>query len=273
MTRPKVTRVKTLPEPATTGDFSLFDQEEAMIAQSEEMLRKLEEVSDGVRTLMRAYRQGYREQRRLVRLSDRMQEELRRLNQRLEAEVRTREALAHRLEALAAVDELTGAATRRHFMDVAAHLADQWRHEGRSSGVIMADLDRFKTINDRFGHAAGDEALRLFVGRMSETLREDDLVGRLGGEEFAVLLPGIGAAELDEVAERLRATTAAIRMPWKGDEIRLTASFGLARFSAPGDDIDRVLSRADKALYAAKRSGRNRVATNDDSTEEAAEDL
>jgi diguanylate cyclase (GGDEF)-like protein len=128
---------------------------------------------------------------------------------------------------------------------------------------MMADIDQFKTINDRFGHAAGDEALRLFVGRLSEALRETDVVGRLGGEEFAVLLPDIDAGELDQIAERLRSTIAAIRLPWKEDEIRLTASFGVARFSAPGDDIDRVLSRADKALYAAKRAGRNRVATSD----------
>ncbi|MEN2978894.1 GGDEF domain-containing protein [Tistrella bauzanensis] len=251
------------PLDTTNSDFSLFDQEEAMIAEGEQMIRKLEEVSDGVRSLMRAYRQGYREQRRLVRLSDRMQDELRRLNQRLEAEVRAREALTRRLEALAAVDELTGAATRRHFMEVAGTLSQRWQQDGISSGVMMADIDQFKTINDRFGHAAGDEALRLFVGRLSEALRETDVVGRLGGEEFAVLLPDIDAGELDQIAERLRSTIAAIRLPWKEDEIRLTASFGVARFSAPGDDIDRVLSRADKALYAAKRAGRNRVATSD----------
>ena len=240
-------------------DFSLFAEEEAAIAEGERMLVKLEEVAEGVRSLMRAYRRSDREQRRLVRLSDRVQDELRSLNARLEAEVKAREALAVQLELLAATDELTGAASRRRFMEVAGHYGLLWTRQRDPMSVVMVDLDHFKEINDQFGHAAGDQVLREFVDCVGDLLRESDLVGRLGGEEFAILLPGAGLDEAVMTAERLRAVVEMLRVDWNGSQVEVTASFGVAAFELPDDTLDQVLSRADRALYNAKSGGRNRI--------------
>ena len=244
------------PEPA---DFSLFAQEEAVLAQAEQMLGKLDEVADGVRALARAYRQSYHEQQRLVRLSDRMQEELRGLNAKLEAEVAAREELAGRLTELASTDSLTGAATRRRFSELAEHERRRCHREGKPLGLVITDIDGFKAINDRHGHAAGDAALRDFVDRLRRELRDSDVVARMGGEEFAILLPDSDIAHSETVAERLRSAIASEPVLWNGTEIRMTSSFGVAQLNGPDDSLDAALSRADRGLYAAKRAGRNRV--------------
>lgn len=242
-----------------TSDFSLFAQEEAVIARTEQMLAKLEDVAEGVRSLAQAYNQGYREQQRLVRLSDRMQEELRSLNAKLAAEVAAREELAGRLSELASTDSLTGAATRRRLTETAEHERRRSARDGRPLGLVVTDIDRFKAINDSFGHAAGDAALVEFVARLRRELRDSDVIGRMGGEEFAILLPDSDLSHSTRVAERLRAAIAGTPIRWEGLDLALTASFGVAQLNGPGDSLDAVFSRADKALYDAKRGGRNLV--------------
>jgi len=161
-----------------------------------------------------------------------------------------------RIEELSHTDELTGLSNRRHFLEVAAEvLAHEHRHD-RTVSVIMIDADRFKSINDEFGHQAGDQVLR----RIGETLREasrvGDRVGRYGGEEFAMVLPETDADAAREVGERLRATIEQLRVT--PDDRVLTISLGVAEATL-GESLHTVLGRADRALYEAKARGRNRV--------------
>lgn len=242
-----------------TSDFSLFAHEEAVIAQAEQMLLKLEEVADGVRALAQAYNQGYREQQRLVRLSDRMQDELRNLNAKLQAEVAAREELAGKLTELASTDSLTGSATRRRLTELAEHERRRCFRDSKPLSLVVTDIDRFKAINDSFGHAAGDAALVEFVARLRRELRDSDVVGRMGGEEFAILLPDSDLGHSERVAERLRAAIAGTPIRWQGLDLALTSSFGVAQLGGTDDTLDALFSRADKALYSAKRAGRNRV--------------
>jgi diguanylate cyclase (GGDEF)-like protein len=132
------------------------------------------------------------------------------------------------------------------------------RHEAAT--LICADLDHFKSINDQWGHPAGDAALRHVVHIWEELLRPGDLLGRLGGEEFAIFLPGTGREEGLSVAERLRARLQEHLLDWQGSPLVLTASFGVA---GVGDTVsvtlEDLLRNADTALYEAKEQGRNRV--------------
>lgn len=150
-------------------------------------------------------------------------------------------------------DALTGALSRRAFIDAGhASFADLAR-SGRAGTAMMFDVDHFKAINDRFGHHVGDRVLTEIGVRIRAILRPCDLFGRLGGEEFGVLAPGLDEAKAMRLAERLRA---AISVPGTLGLPTVTASFGLAPMR-PGTDLDLALAEADTALYAAKRRGRN----------------
>ena len=266
--------------------FSLFDTEEEVLRQSEGMLGKLDEVAGGVRALADAYRTGYREQRRLVRLSDRMQldlqtanQELARhadaladLNRQLQAEIEVRRRLEDELRVLASTDELTGAASRRHLFELARHEIDRRDRTGAPLSLLLIDLDQFKAVNDSRGHAAGDEALRRFASTCREQLRRGDVFARAGGEEFALLLPATTSTAATDVAERIRAAVAAIPIECDGQRFSITVSIGVSQVAGGETTLDRALSRADKALYAAKRSGRNRVSQVGTSGDAAADD-
>jgi diguanylate cyclase (GGDEF)-like protein len=158
---------------------------------------------------------------------------------------------------MATRDSLTGLANRRHFMDVGARELALAHRTRRPLCVVMLDLDHFKQINDTHGHAAGDSVLRRFAGLALSTLRGSDLLGRIGGEEFALLLREIDLSGSQVVAEKLRKAIAddhADGLP------TFTVSIGISMMTAEDRDIDDVLRRADAALYQAKESGRNRVA-------------
>ena len=124
----------------------------------------------------------------------------------------------------------------------------------------MLDIDRFKSINDRFGHRAGDNAIVAFAGALRETLRDSDVLGRLGGEEFAVVLPNADEQAAQETAERVRAAVQNLQVP-VGDEMSFgfTVSIGFAALGARPVSLDNLIAEADKALYQAKATGRNRV--------------
>jgi len=155
----------------------------------------------------------------------------------------------------AETDVLTGLRNRRRFFtDATAALAT--REEPIS--VLMMDLDHFKSINDRFGHAGGDAVLREVADRFRRALRETDVLARLGGEEFVALLPGADRAQAELVAEQLRHFISASPLEAAGTRMMLTVSIGVAT-RGRSDDIDALLARADRGLYAAKRHGRNRV--------------
>jgi diguanylate cyclase (GGDEF)-like protein/PAS domain S-box-containing protein len=168
--------------------------------------------------------------------------------------------LQWKLERQARTDPLTGCANRRHFMELAEHELARARRYTEEVSVLMLDLDHFKEINDRHGHQAGDLVLQQLVQICQATLRAEDAVGRLGGEEFAVLLPESGLKKAREVAERLcrAVATAEVSMAGKAP-VRFTTSIGVATLAREDANFGVVLGRADKALYEAKNTGRNRV--------------
>jgi diguanylate cyclase (GGDEF)-like protein len=169
-------------------------------------------------------------------------------------------ARLHRMvERQAMIDSLTGLANRRSLEEsLRSELARATRF-GDSICVVLADLDDFKRVNDQYGHAAGDEVLIAFAGALRSTVRESDVAGRWGGEEFALVLPGTDAAGGSRLAERARAAIegARVKMP-NGDVCAVTASFGVASFPE-SHELGEILAAADSALYAAKRQGKNRV--------------
>lgn len=167
------------------------------------------------------------------------------------------------LDSLARVDPLTGCANRREFQARLEAELERANRYNRDCSLLMTDIDFFKKINDLNGHAGGDEALRHFVRIVRGQLRSQDEVGRLGGEEFAVLLPETGLASAIAVAERIRCAIEAAPAQFEDARVRLTASFGVACRKSPAEPADALLQRADKALYAAKSGGRNRVATDE----------
>jgi diguanylate cyclase (GGDEF)-like protein len=162
-----------------------------------------------------------------------------------------------RLEVQARTDVLTGLANRRSILE---RLEDEVRRaarEGGALGVGMVDVDLFKHVNDRYGHAAGDEVLCEVARRMQQALRPYDRVGRFGGEEFLVLVPGVSAPELEQLLERLRAAVGSSPFTAGGQAFPVTVSAGGA--VSGGEPADALVARADAALYEAKARGRDRV--------------
>jgi diguanylate cyclase (GGDEF)-like protein len=159
---------------------------------------------------------------------------------------------------LATIDSLTGLVNRRAFFErteSARLLAARMRSP---IAMMMIDIDHFKRINDRFGHATGDEALRLFAATAQRILRDHDIMGRLGGEEFALVLPATDIEGALQAAERLRDEVSAAVMPTSGNPYTMTISVGVVVID-PNEHINAALARADHALYAAKSGGRDRV--------------
>lgn len=254
------------------ADFSLFFNEERVIDEASAILDKLEDVAQGVRSLAEAYSQAYREQRRMVRLSDKMQlqlqsanhtladqaKELSQLNEALQREVEEREKLAQELKMLASVDELTGTSNRRHFYELANYQIKRHQRYQMPMALLMLDLDHFKYINDVHGHQMGDKVLKRFADTLLSLLRNIDIVGRIGGEEFVVLLPECEAEDALHKAGQICSRFDSMSMEIDGQQLGLTISIGIGMLQ-DDETIDQVLDRSDQALYAAKRAGRNRV--------------
>ena len=163
-----------------------------------------------------------------------------------------------RIEQIAIRDELSGAFNRRHLMDVLAREQSRARRLGSGFAVCLFDIDHFKIINDRFGHAAGDAVIRHVVVIAEAGLRSVDVVGRYGGEEFLLVLPDTDSRGAGAVAERIRADVEAAGFPQVPSDHRVTATFGAAAHQ-PDEAVDALLARADNALYQGKAAGRNRV--------------
>jgi diguanylate cyclase (GGDEF)-like protein len=158
----------------------------------------------------------------------------------------------------ATTDELTTLVNRRRFIEALEIELERARVFGTPLTVVLSDLDDFKRINDSFGHHAGDHALRAFGELLRDHVRDVDVAGRIGGEEFAVFLPETGIDAATAVAARMREALASSRITLpEGQKIRLTASFGIAQ-AAANQSTDELLRLADAALYEAKRAGKNR---------------
>jgi diguanylate cyclase (GGDEF)-like protein len=164
------------------------------------------------------------------------------------------------LEKLVLTDTLTGLATRRHFIATAEREIAASRRAGGELSLLVMDVDHFKQVNDRNGHAVGDAVLVQLGATLRSVLRQADLAGRLGGEEFAVLLPHTGVKGAQEIAERLR--TAVVVAPARladGTAMPFTVSVGVATLDPSDESLAALMDRADQAMYQAKREGRNRV--------------
>jgi diguanylate cyclase (GGDEF)-like protein len=166
---------------------------------------------------------------------------------------------ADELEALARIDALTGIANRRHFLEFAEIEWNRFERYQRPVSLVMIDIDNFKTINDAYGHDVGDQVLIAVARVCADIRRHADMVGRIGGEEFAVLLPETTLPQARMAAERLIRAIARQDIEIEGRVIHVTASAGVAEASDAGADFATLMRRADQALYVAKAAGRNRV--------------
>lgn len=191
------------------------------------------------------------------------QGELARANEALKDEIRRRQDLERELSRLATRDSLTGALNRRAVTEGLQRAMATAERYGHPISVVAMDLDHFKRINDEHGHAGGDAVLRHVTDLLTHGLREDvDLVGRLGGEEFVIVLPHVGLMDAVAVASRMRAVMADTGILHDGQPIVFSGSFGVASWDGR-ETMDRLLSRADTALYRAKAAGRNAVAVDE----------
>ncbi|WP_371323483.1 diguanylate cyclase [Dechloromonas sp. ZY10] len=178
----------------------------------------------------------------------------------IHVDITERKLLEGELQKQAHTDFLTGLPNRRHFMQLAEHELNRSIRYGSQLAILMLDVDHFKSINDRYGHKFGDDVLIRLAETLRKVLRNSDVAGRLGGEEFAILLPETPLEGAAEVAERIRLAIAESEMPLPGAlPFRFTASLGVAVLDARDHTLDQLLNLADKALYQAKEGGRNRV--------------
>lgn len=167
--------------------------------------------------------------------------------------------LESELRRLATTDSLTGLPNRRHFLELAQSERQRAVRHGHELSLLMVDVDYFKSINDTYGHGVGDEVLRALAGMISDSLREEELVGRLGGEEFAVLLPETGLEGALDAAGRLRERVSRAPVATGQGDLDVTVSIGVSNWREAEETVESLLIRADEALYAAKNEGRDRV--------------
>lgn len=192
--------------------------------------------------------------------------------QKNDAEIRRKNK---ELEVLASRDPLTGCYNRRAFFDLLEDLFKQAARTNTDLVTVMVDIDHFKSINDRFGHSVGDEAIRLVSEVLNSSVSEGAIVGRYGGEEFCVALPNTDLSKGKEIAESLRIKIKAASKDFCGMDVIITASFGVSNAEASMSSISQLLEHADRALYAAKESGRDRVVTwleSDDASQHGSND-
>lgn len=269
-----------------SSDFSIFDNEEKVIRQAEELANSFDAhaklVHENMKSLVVGYRRSFREQQRLIRLSDRQQEQLRQMtvelqdaNERLEEqaqkleglngtlqeEIKQKKLLEDELRTLATIDSLTGVYTRRQILEFGENGLKRFLRTGHPLSVLMLDIDYFKKINDTHGHSIGDSALKFFTEICKETIRTTDIVGRIGGEEFIIVMPDTNADEGYIVAERIRQNVFENKFISTDESISfvLTVSIGLYEFTKEDHSFEHALSKADSALYEAKGAGRNHV--------------
>ncbi|HYO10216.1 MAG TPA: diguanylate cyclase [Tepidisphaeraceae bacterium] len=178
------------------------------------------------------------------------------LRARVRAALRTK-YLLDLLNKKAMIDGLTGLWNRTYFDQTLAAQLSLARRSGQAVSVVICDLDHFKVINDRCGHLTGDEALRVVAACMQATCRIEDVVCRIGGEEFGIIVPSTPADRAYIMAERLRKNIEKLRLTHRGTSVPITCSFGIADLATCGDA--NLVQAADAALYRAKQNGRNRI--------------
>ena len=168
-------------------------------------------------------------------------------------------AVNAQLQKLSSTDRLTGLYNRGHWEEALKHEYARHSRYGNDCALIMFDIDHFKLVNDNYGHPGGDRVIQRVADLVREHVRDSDICGRYGGEEFALLLPDTDKEGGQILAERLRASIEETVVEHDGKLIRFTISLGVADLQRPAADHQELIERADQALYTSKRSGRNRV--------------
>ena len=176
-------------------------------------------------------------------------------------DISDRKRMEDQLTMLSRIDGLTGVFSRNYFMDRCDELFKVMRRYEHSASMLMMDLDHFKNINDSYGHHVGDLALIAFTRVCQQEIRESDVLGRLGGEEYGLMMPETTVQNAQALAERIRMHTAAIEIPVGKKIIKITVSIGLVELSTVAQTLDDALRYADQAMYKAKLKGRNQVVT------------
>jgi diguanylate cyclase (GGDEF)-like protein/PAS domain S-box-containing protein len=174
-------------------------------------------------------------------------------------DITDRKKLENELKQLAITDSLTGANNRRQFMERGQIEMLRAKRYNRPMALLMIDIDHFKRINDNYGHGVGDMVLKALVKQCQSVLRETDIFGRIGGEEFAAVLVETKPEKGIQVAERIRTTLEKTNMKTESGRIRITISIGLTGLKESDQDLDSIVKRADRAMYKAKNAGRNKV--------------
>lgn len=191
------------------------------------------------------------------------------LNRSMSAELKTRTE-AQKLLRLANkqiykqayTDELSGMGNRRAFYEQAEAEIKLATLDDKPLAALMIDIDHFKNINDRFGHAVGDDAIKKLASIILGIIRDADVEGRIGGEEFGIVTPNTGLKGAEDLAERIRLGVESFELSAGEEAIKLTVSIGIAAFESDGDSLSSLMLRADEALYKAKHLGRNQVVVN-----------
>lgn len=197
----------------------------------------------------------------LIEANERMQQKLDSAEHRLQEQARQMESM----EAQVLTDALTGIANRRAFDEFVKRQQSEFQRNARPVTVLMLDVDHFKSFNDTYGHAAGDEVLIGVARALEDSVRDVDMVARYGGEEFAIVFPGASALDAAPGAERAREVIERSVFQHEGIDLRVTASFGMAQLLG-GEEIEGTIKRADEALYASKSAGRNQTHWHDGET-------
>ncbi len=236
-------------------EISALREHAAAASSLEQLQTRIKERLDGIVGLV----DGYREQsggraRSLHTEVQELEEKLR----RLEGESRHLREVVRQEHHRATHDALTGLPNRQAYEERALLEFGRWRRYGHPFSVLIVDVDRFKAVNDQYGHLAGDKVLRLVAQSLQKAVRETDFMARYGGEEFVVLLPQTALDAALVVAEKLRAEVAASPFHFAGSPVPITCSVGVSELR-PQDDWEALIERADQALLRAKREGRNRV--------------
>jgi len=184
---------------------------------------------------------------------------LREEKERLKQEIDRRCLLEDELKQLANTDSLTGLLNRRFFWDVSNKELHRHRRYCHDMALLLLDIDQFKNINDRFGHPTGDRVIKSLAKHCIDNIRDTDMLARIGGEEFAILLVETDSKQAIMIAERLRILLSEKKIETDCEDLFFTVSIGIATYNAGDASIDHLFQRADKALYSAKEGGRNRV--------------
>jgi diguanylate cyclase (GGDEF)-like protein len=219
-----------------------------------------------VNFLISAYQDAFLQNQRLtdarnqlVLLNEGLEKVVTERTKELSEEVEKRKIAQERLRQLAIRDGLTKVFNYRYFMEVGVREFERVKRYGRPLSLILIDIDHFKSVNDTHGHNVGDRALQVVAQICLRTIRNVDVLARVGGEEFAVLLPETGLDQACLVAERMRSTVARTVFTTSSAELRLTLSLGVSALTDEAKDFGHLLRMVDAALYTAKRNGRNRV--------------